>query len=360
MKRIVITTGGTGGHIYPALVTAEGLRADGWEVLFVGRFGPARDRLVSAGFEVEEIPARGFVSKGFVERLRASGDLLSGIGAARGLLKRLHVRGVLGFGGYASVATILAARSLGIKTMLHEQNVKPGLANRILGRIVRSVAITFRESARYFPSGKTVWSGYPLRPLSRASSREEACRAFSLEPALRTLLVFGGSQGAQAINEALMNMVSAFSLGEGWQVLHATGRGKSEGVSAYYKACGIPACVVEHISDMAAAYAVADVVVARSGAGTVTELGVLGIPAVLVPYPFAGGHQRENARVLEQLHTAEIIEEKDLKGGILRDKIFSVLRKVSSRTEAQKALQKEIRLDAVTRLVDEVSRVFGF
>ena len=104
---------------------------------------------------------------------------------------------------------------------------------------------------------------------------------------------------------------------------------------------------------------VADVVVARSGAGTVAELGVLGIPAVLVPYPFAGGHQRENARVLEQLHTAEIIEEKDLKGGILRDKIFSVLRKVSSRTEAQKALQKEIRLDAVTRLVDEVSRVFG-
>ena len=357
MKKILIATGGTGGHIYPAMVTAEVLKDRGWEVLFIGKFGTAAEKIEDAGFVCVDIQAHGFVAKTPFRVLMALGCLVKNFFVCAATVMRYRPTVVLGFGGYSSFSTVLVGAILGKRTMIHEQNAIPGVANKILSKCVHRIAVTFKDAEIFFPEGKTVWTGCPLRVLSRPRPRAEILESFGFKEGRATLLVFGGSQGARAINEAFLEALRGLPQEALWQVIHLTGRSSFDAVKACYATLPIVAFIRAYSDNMADAYAVADVVIGRSGAGTVTELGLLGIPAVLIPYPHAKNHQIANARVLERHKTGVIIEEKDLNGGILRDKIFSLLQGKFSHEENQKKLKDDFAWDASSRLVDEVDRL---
>ncbi len=356
MRNVVIATGGTGGHIYPGLVTAQELRRRGCAVTFVGVLGAAGDKIRAAGFACEDIAVQGFVGRGFIQRLGAAGCLLRAGVRCWGMVRRLRPDVVLGFGGYSSFPVVMAAVLCGIPSMLHEQNALPGEANKFLGRFVRRVAVGFRETVTFFPPGKAVWTGNPLRPFDLLIPREGAHHDLGLDPNRRTVLVFGGSQGSRAINS---QVVEAFVDISGVQVIHITGRHDFERVKARYQAMGVPALVREYMDHIATAYAAADLVIGRAGAGTVTELGLLGVPAILIPYPGARDHQKYNARVLEKLGTASIIEEKCLRQDMLRDKISKALAadpSCAGRAANHEKLRDDFIADGAVRLADELLR----
>ncbi len=356
MKKILMATGGTGGHIYPALVTARVLKARGWEVVFIGRFGPSAKKVRKEGFRCLDIPARGLVSRSFLAAATAALGMVRAFFICALAVRKERPTLVIGFGSYSSFPTVLAAWSLGYLTMIHEQNAVPGEANKFLGHLVRRVALTFKSASGHFSKAKIVWTGCPLRPLNPSRSRADILKDFGLEEGRTTILVFGGSQGARAINDAVFYMMKGLLASTKWQLIHLTGPG-AEDWHERYRQFSCPVFVSEYWENMAEAYAVADIVVGRSGAGTVTELGLLGIPAVLIPYPHAKNHQIENARVLERQNMAAIIQEKDLKGGLLRDKIFLMLEQRISREESQTRLKEDFAVDATDRLIAEIERL---
>lgn len=360
MIRILMATGGTGGHIYPALVTATELKRRGCEIVFTGTFGAAEERIREAGFASIPIVSRGFVSKGLLQKIAAAGLMVSALVRSTGVVLRLRPQVILGFGGYSSFPTVLAGLLCGIPAMLHEQNAFPGQANRLLGKFVRRIAVGFKDAAGFFPDGKAVWTGNPLRPLDVFMTREQACAELGLDPSRKTVLVFGGSQGSLAVNGHVVEAFADIPDGIDLQVIHITGKKDFSRVRDRYRALGVLAMVREYVEHMAAAYAAADLVIARAGAGTVAELGLTGLPAVLIPYPGARDHQKYNARVLERLGTASIIEEKCLRQDTLRDKIFSQLSKgpsVDIRARNREKLRNDFVCDGAERLSDELLKL---
>jgi UDP-N-acetylglucosamine--N-acetylmuramyl-(pentapeptide) pyrophosphoryl-undecaprenol N-acetylglucosamine transferase len=259
---------------------------------------------------------------------------------------------VLGFGGYSSFPTVMAASWRGVPAMIHEQNAVPGMANKVLAVVARRVAVGFKDALARFPRSKGVWTGNPVRPLDEGVPSEQARREFGLAPDKSTVLVFGGSQGSRILNTEAAAVLAGMDV----QVIHITGNDALQQVAQVYRATGV-ACVVQAYMDrIGLAYAAADLVIGRAGAGTVTELGVLGVPAVLIPYPGANDHQKYNARVLERLGMAVIIEEKSLRQDILRDKIFSILKQGSFRVEDHERSKDEFVTDGASRLCDELLR----
>ena len=360
MMKVLIATGGTGGHVHPALATARELTRRGCAVVLAGAFGAAEQKVRDEGFACVPIAPRGFVSKGFLRKAEAVGAMAVALVRCIGIVRRVKPDVVLGFGGYSSFPVAAAGVLTGVRTMVHEQNAMPGQANRLLGRFVQRVALGFRDAAAFFPDGKTVWTGNPLRPFDAAVPRAQACTRFGLDPERCTVFVFGGSQGAHAINTNIPGVLADAPPGLAVQVIHITGKNALAAVTERYRALGVKAFVRDHTDEMPLAYAAADLVVGRAGAGTVTELGFLGVPAVLVPYPGAGDHQKYNARVLERLGTASIIEEKSLRQDILRDKIFSHLRRDpdgSARARNREKLKDDFVGDGAGRLCDEVLRL---
>jgi UDP-N-acetylglucosamine--N-acetylmuramyl-(pentapeptide) pyrophosphoryl-undecaprenol N-acetylglucosamine transferase len=357
LKKILMATGGTGGHIYPALVIADTLKKRGWQVVFIGRFGMAREKIVSQGFVCLDIPMQGFVSRNLFQIMSAAVGMVRAFFVCFGHVQRERPDIVIGFGSYSSFPTVLAGWLQRRPTIIHEQNAFPGVANKFLGGLVNRVALTFKVAAKFFPAAKTVWTGCPLRSLAATRDRASILRSFGLEEGRRTILVFGGSQGARAINENVSDMMAHLPASTPWQVIHIAGREGAQNLRDSYRRLSFPFFVSEYWENMADAYAVADIVIGRAGAGTVTELGLLGIPAVLIPYPHAKNHQIENALILEQLKTVLIILEKDLKPGILRDKIFLVLEQGLSREEIRMKLREDFAADAVDRLVAEIERL---
>ncbi len=357
MRKVFLATGGTGGHIYPALVTADELRRLGCEVFFVGSFGAAGDRIRGAGFECFDVAVEGFVARSFLRRVRSAGAMACACAGCWGMIRRMRPSVVLGFGAYSSFPVVMSAVMGGIPSMLHEQNAVVGEANKFLAHFVQRVAVGFRETVDLFPAGKAVWTGNPSRSLEAVISREAAHQALGLDPRRRTVLVFGGSQGSRVINGTV---VDAFANIPEFQVIHLTGPHDFERVKERYRLMGVPALVREYMEQMATAYAAADLVIARAGAGTVTELGLLGIPAILIPYPGANDHQKYNARVLEKFGVASIIEEKALRQNMLRDKI-SIAAEIdplgTRRNKNRRILQNDFVNDGALRLAEELLRV---
>ncbi|MFH0753161.1 MAG: undecaprenyldiphospho-muramoylpentapeptide beta-N-acetylglucosaminyltransferase [Candidatus Omnitrophota bacterium] len=360
MSRIFMATGGTGGHIYPGLVTAQELRRRGQEVCFIGVLGSAQERIREAGFDCISIQAKGFVSKGWLDKIRSLVSMISAFIPCAAALWRWRPSLVIGFGGYSSFPVVIAAFLFGIPSMIHEQNAMPGTANRILARLACRVGVGFKEAMAYFPAYKTVWVGNPLREFDLALSQQDALEALGLDPLCQTVLVFGGSQGSRVFNKEVVLAFSQIPPDMHVQVIHVTGRYDFAHVKAVYAAQGVRALVREYMDQIEIAYAAADLVIGRAGAGTVMEIGLWGIPAVLIPYPGARGHQKYNARVLEQLGMAEIIDEKCLRQDILRDKIFAQIRNNFSsgrRLINRKRLKEAFISDGSSRLADEAIKV---
>jgi UDP-N-acetylglucosamine--N-acetylmuramyl-(pentapeptide) pyrophosphoryl-undecaprenol N-acetylglucosamine transferase len=314
--KLLIAGGGTGGHLFPGLAVARAvLELDpGSSVLFVGTEHGIEARVIpGTAFPIRYIIARGLRKTGVLNALRGMMEIPVGIVQSMSILREFRPDVVLGVGGYASGPTLVAAWLMGIPTAIQEQNSVMGTTNRILSRIVRRVFTSWDETEPAPPERKTLMVGNPVR-LDLLD-----CQSLPRTEGKFNLLVFGGSQGARSINEAIADNVDAFArLARRLELLHQTGRIVAQEIQGKYRAAGIEADVREFIDEMGAAYKWADLVVCRAGASTLAELTAFGKPAIVVPYPYAiGDHQARNAAVIESAGAVRIISDQDLKNGTL-------------------------------------------
>jgi len=320
--------------------------------------------LPKLGYRLECIAAAGIRGKGTLSRLKGIGLLLYAYSQSRQLLKSFKPDLVLGVGGYASGPAVLAARGLQIPRFVHEQNAIPGMTNKVLAYIAGQVFISLDESARYFPEDKVLLTGNPLRQqiLEQVERQREADnlepRTSNLEPAFH-LLVFGGSLGAHAINEA---MAAAAPLLAGWRgrltITHQTGDKDQAAVTEAYRAAGLETEVVTFIDDMAAAYHRADLVVCRAGATTIAEVTACGKPCLFIPFPFAvDDHQRRNAEALLKKGACQMLLELELSGESLAAAVDGLLREPERLAGMGRQARSLARLDAAKVIVDEMMKV---
>lgn len=304
--RVVMAGGGTGGHVIPALAIAQELRAGySAEALFIGTARGIETRLVpAAGFELRLIEVGALKSVSLATRLKTLCALPAAIWRSRAILADFRPDVVVGVGGYASGPAMLAAALSGIPTLAFEPNVVPGFANRIVASLVSAAAVQFEQTRRYFRRCQV--TGVPVR-------RE----FFSIPPKSDprpVLLVFGGSQGASAINRTMAGALEALRAKlPGLHVIHQTGERDYQETGAAYLQGGVSAELFPFIDDMPAAFARADLLLCRSGASTVGEITAAGKPAVLIPFPRAADdHQRRNAEALERAGAAVLLPESEL------------------------------------------------
>jgi UDP-N-acetylglucosamine--N-acetylmuramyl-(pentapeptide) pyrophosphoryl-undecaprenol N-acetylglucosamine transferase len=313
-KRVVIASGGTGGHFYPGFALAEELRRRGWQTLFlVKQEDIARPALEEADFPYTELDMVSLPrSLNPLAHLRFLWKLAGSLRLARRIMKDYGPDAVVGTGSYVAFPAALAGWLAGIPVYIHESNAKFGLGNYLAGFFCRKAAIGLPAAQDIF-AGKTELTGTPIRQAFAAPVRRaDACLALGLDHKKFTVLVFGGSQGARRLNTAFVR--AAHALKGDIQALHIAGRRNFDEVSASYEAAGLGGApglkLFDYREDMPALYAAADVVIARSGASTVAELVHLRKPAILVPLPSsAGGHQRANALALSRGGAAVCVEE---------------------------------------------------
>ncbi|HEV2261973.1 MAG TPA: undecaprenyldiphospho-muramoylpentapeptide beta-N-acetylglucosaminyltransferase [Candidatus Rubrimentiphilum sp.] len=330
---VAFTGGGTGGHIYPAIAIADALR-DRAQILFIGnRNGLEQTIVPDAGYDLASISSRSLQRRSWLETPAIAAVNAAGIAQSWRVLRSFRPDIVIATGGYVSFPAMTAARAqrlvrqFGGALALLEPNAHPGLTNRWLARVVDEVWGAFPQADPIFAT-KYVHTGVPVRgTLLHPNNRIEAARRLGLDPSRRTLLAIGGSQGARSINEAIAALVTRRALPPEWQILHVAGERDYEYMQAAQRApFGENRVVlVPYLREMADAYAISDLVIARAGASTLGELAALGIPALLIPYPFAAeDHQARNATVLAQHGAAVTIEDRALNA----DSLWWTLREV--------------------------------
>ncbi len=314
MKRVILTTGGTGGHIFPALAVAEELRRrdPGLNLLFMGsKHGPEADLAVQADIDYVGLPVRGFLGRG-IRSLAAAVGMMRGIAKAGSVIDKVKPDLVIGFGGYAAFAGVIAAGRRAIPTAIHEQNNMPGLANRILAKRVDKIFLSLPDERGIFPMAKARLTGNPVRSSIAALAEYEPHRAEDMK---RRVLVIGGSQGARAVNQAVTAILPHL-LSAGITLWHQTGQADLAAVREAYRKAGAEAMRVDpFIHDMAEAYAWADIAVSRAGATSIAELTVAALPAVFIPFAQAThDHQTHNARQLVTAGAAALLAQSDIAG----------------------------------------------
>lgn len=318
--KILIAAGGTGGHILPGVAIAKALRERGHWVHFVVK----KDRESQAFLAREGFPSSAFYFEGFPRKISLRAALfpitaLSAFLSARRIFRRESPDVFLGMGGYISVPAGLAAQGRGVPIVLHEQNVRAGLANRFLSRWARTVATSFDLTEGLSARGRIVCTGLPLRPDLAPKNPAESRLSLGLDPDAFTFLIFGGSQGARGLNAKVLEAVKVLAKEKPtWQYIHLTGQTDENKARSMYESLGVKSFVRAFHSDMSTIYSAADFVVARAGANTVMELQRMGRLALLVPFPHAtDDHQTANAQVLEKTGGARVVSEKDLTGDLL-------------------------------------------
>lgn len=353
MNRLILTTGGTGGHVFPALAVAEELRERNPDInmLFVGGLrGPEGQWAARAGLDFQALPVAGVLGRGW-RALTILWWLPRSVLQAIAIVSRFKPEVVLGLGGYAGFSLVLAAWILRVPTAIHEQNSLPGMSNRLLGKVVRKVMLSMPDNHHLFDPRKVVVTGNPLRKAVRElrSAHPEG------DSPRRNVLVLGGSQGARAMNQAVLDSLNGFRE-ERIALWHQTGTADWERVSAEYVRAGWEGTRVEpFIENVAEAYAWADLVVCRAGATTLAELTVMGKPSVLIPFPYAThNHQMLNARYLEQAGAALVLMESYLAQVQLWTVIKDLLDIPGKLREMRKAAWELGQPDAGARLVQEL------
>jgi len=351
--RIVIAGGGTGGHVIPALAIAQQLKKQlGAEVLFIGTARGIETRLVpQAGFALELIQVGALKNVSLLTRVKTMFDLPRAIAASSRMLSEFDPEVVIGVGGYASGPAMVAAIRRRLPTLAFEPNVVPGFANRMIARWVSAAAVHFEETCRYFPNSRV--TGVPVR------------EAFFLIPAKAggapTLLVFGGSQGARAINQAMIESLAGLREKiPGIHIIHQTGQRDYDHVLAAYQQSGISGEVHRFIDDMPGTFGHADLLVCRSGASTVGEITAAGKPAIFVPFPAAADdHQNVNARALERAGAAVVVEESNLGAAYLVDTIAALIGDAGRLQSMSAAANSLAHPKAVEEIAEMVVRLAG-
>jgi len=362
--KATLAGGGTAGHVFPALALGRELADRGVDVEFVGTAaGPEGDIVRAAGFPFREAEAVAVAGRGPLSKASVPWRLYRAITSCLPLVERSDV--VVGMGGYVSVPAVAAAIRLRRPVVLHEQNSVPGLANRWLARPARLVALSFAETARSFPRRvRTEVTGNPVREEiaavrdQRAVLAKEAVRELDLEEGRRTVLIFGGSQGARRINDAATGAIERLRDRDDLQIVFAAGPRNLEAVrDALPTTDGLVVRLFPFVDRMDLALAAADLAVCRSGATTVAEITCAGVPAILVPYPHHKDRQQElNARILQRDGAAVVLSDEDLTAELLAGRIDDLLTD-GARLQRMGARAELLgRPDAAAALADAIER----
>ncbi len=325
--RVLIAAGGTAGHVFPGLALARSLKElqPGATVRFAGTSRGIEGRAVpEAGFPLDLLPILPLSRRLALETVLSPFAAVAGTAAALRLLRRHRIEAVAGMGGYVTLPVAVAARLAGVPVVLHEQNAIPGVANRLAARFARKVALGVAAAADAFPRGSTITVGNPVRPelarLDRNRLRELGQKELGLDPDRATLFVFGGSQGARRLNQALIAATPHWPRPERVQILHACGRRDEAEVREAWRAAapearGLKVRIEPFIDRMDLAYAACDLALTRAGAMTMAELTATGVPALMVPLPHAtADHQAGNARAVAAAGGAVVVRNDDLTG----------------------------------------------
>jgi UDP-N-acetylglucosamine--N-acetylmuramyl-(pentapeptide) pyrophosphoryl-undecaprenol N-acetylglucosamine transferase len=352
--RVIVAGGGTGGHVIPALAIAQELRSS-WsaEVVFVGTQRGIETRLVPpAGFELRLINIGALNQVDLATRLKTLLDLPRAVIGAAKLMKEFRPDVVIGVGGYASGPAMLAAAVLNVPTIAFEPNVVPGMVNRVLAPTIRSAAVHFEQTCRYFRN--CIVTGVPVR-------REFFAVPTRPRDARPTLLVFGGSQGAHAINEAVLQALPELVAAvPDISIIHQTGEKDYTSAQAAYLSAMVSAEVSPFIDDMPGAFARADIVLCRSGASTVAEVCAAGKPAIFVPLPTAADdHQRHNAETLVSTGAARILPQRELTPARLTEEVAGLLHDRAELARVAAAARAFAHPDAAAKIAALAARVAG-
>ena len=342
--RIILSGGGTGGHIYPAITIARVLEAKLYEagqpstILFVGtKAGLEADIVPKEGYKLRTIDVQGFERRLSFKNVQTVCKIVGSLWESYRIIQDFKPDLVIGTGGYVCGPVLLAASLLKKPTLIQEQNVIAGITNKTLARFVDCVAVGYEEASPYFSAfTKVVVSGNPIRPDVMTATREQAIKELGLDPLKKTVLVSGGSRGARSINQAMTTVYQNFQNDKSIQILHITGQSEYNSIVGILQASGIypeeigNIKIVPYLYNMPQALASADLAVFRAGAIGLAELAARAIPSILIPYPYAAeNHQEHNACVLEDHGAAVVIRDSELTG----EKLTAVIRNLFDHPE---------------------------
>lgn len=364
--RIIISGGGTGGHIFPAVSIANAIRAKRPDanILFVGAEGRMEmQRVPAAGYEIKGLPICGFNRSNLLKNFALPYKMLKSDFMVRRILKQFRPMAAVGVGGYASYPTLKAAARMGIPCLIQEQNSFAGKTNKILGKVARKICVAYEGMERFFPADRIMMTGNPVRQalLETTVSREDAIRSFGLDPSKKTILFVGGSLGARTVNESILRHLDELKKADcnDLQVIWQTGRYYSVQIAEELKQAGQPEnlVVTDFISDMGAAYRAADLVVSRAGASSISEFCLIGKPVILVPSPnVAEDHQTKNAMALVEKDAALYVRDADAPDTLLQLAI-STVRDDARLKKLNENILKLALPDSAAIIADEVIRM---
>lgn len=359
--RLVIAGAGTGGHLFPGIAVAEELmrRTPGSRVLFITTGRPVeRTVLADRPFETAEISAAGFKGMGMLKKLGAVAMLPKGMFRSFFLLRRFSADAVLGMGAYSSAPVIAAAYLAGIPRFIHEQNRIAGMSNRWLSRLADLVFVSFEDTEVGLSAEKIVFTGNPVRLGIRSCAENRLQRRKQEAEALFNVLVLGGSQGAHGINTALIDSLSYLGEPRNFNFIHQTGPADEDMVKRAYESMGVQSEVSAFFSDMAPLYNMADLAICRAGATTVAEISAVGLPALLIPFPYAAeDHQTANAESLASAGAAEIIPEKELSGRLLAERLEACRRNPEWFEKLRAAAEAAGPSDSAGAILDQIEKI---
>lgn len=366
--RIVLTGGGTGGHIYPALSVAEQLKDDPSveAILYIGAIGHPEEKLAREnGLDFIGLSVSGMPRSLSPRLLTWPLQMFTAIERAKAVLKQFKPTVVLGTGGYASAPPLAAANALGIPTAVHEPDAHPGMVNRLLSRRARLVSLGMQGAAARIsaPHGKVVFNGNPVRKSFLAERhRDSGCAIVGLRSDLKTVLVTGGSQGAKALNEAVAAALPRLlEIEPHIQIVHQCGDKNLHDVKERVNPNLAPSPryhLRAYFDDLSIAYAISDLAVTRAGAMTVAELAVTGTPAIFVPYPYAAqDHQTHNARYMESQKAAIVVPQEDLTGETLYNHIAALITDDNRLNEMRRRMNELGKPNAAKILAQQLKEI---
>lgn len=321
--RVIISGGGTGGHIFPAVSIANAIKAQhpDAKILFVGALGRMEmQRVPAAGYEIKGLPIQGFNRKHLLKNVSVLIRLYKSLRMARKIIKQFRPMVAVGVGGYASGATLYECAKMGIPCLIQEQNSYAGVTNKLLAKRVQKICVAYDGMERFFPTDKIIMTGNPVREnvLQTSLSQQEARTSFGLQPDKKTILLVGGSLGARTINESVMSHLDMIK-DSGVQFIWQTGKYYHADIMKRLEGKDLPMLkVTDFISDMGAAYKAADVVISRAGASSISEFQLIGKPVILVPSPnVAEDHQTKNALALVNKQAALLVRDAEAREKLL-------------------------------------------
>ncbi len=353
--RFIISGGGTGGHIFPALAIANEIkgRMPDAQILFVGAKGRMEmEKIPAAGYPIEALWISGINRTNKLKNLSFPLKLVSSLWKAGKIINKFKPDAVIGTGGFASGPVLYVAQKKGIPTFIQEQNSYPGITNKLLAKNALKIYTAYDNLDNFFNPEKILLTGNPIRESLKSlnENKTDALNKFGLQPNKKTLLVVGGSLGAMQVNRAIEKYIDEIKNNQ-WQLIWQTGKNHYEKFRKYEDKS---IKVMPFINDMNQAYAAADLIISRAGAGSISELAVVGKPVILIPSPYlAEDHQTKNAKALSDKNAAILIKEKDLDKNLIHD-IQKILNDEKYHEDLQKNLKQMAKPNAVEHIVDDI------